>query len=130
MNKVHAAIIAHIRKASAEEGGKVADGLAAMNDEQIMKMMFSSVRGKGDQSRGLRLTNAGLQMMQPYFRNVQIRLPEGRKLQTRELLYLDRRATLPYFCSNEKIVSFETELGMKLRMWDGDIARLAEIESL
>ncbi len=69
-------------------------------------------------------------MMQPYFRYAEVKLKDGRKLQSRELLYLDRRATLPYFCNHEKIVSFETELGMKLKLWDGDVARLAEIEAL
>ncbi len=129
MNRVHQAIITHIRDASKAEGGKLADHLLTLTDAQIVKMMFSSYRGKGNDARGLRLTNTGLQMMMEYFRHYEVKFPESRRLQTGELIYLDRRATLPYFCSDEKLVVFETELGMKLKLWDGDISRLAAIES-
>lgn len=130
MNKVHAAIIAHLRKSSADIGSDLHKHLETLTDPQVVKLMFSSVRGRGETARGLRLTNSGLQMMMEHFKYFEVKFPEGHKLQANELVYLDRRAHLPYFCSAEKIVLFETELGMKLKLMDGDITRLCEIETL
>ena len=129
MNKVHVAIISYLRDATKSDGHKLSGFLSELDDEQIVRMMFSNYRGKGTNARGLRLTNSGMQMMIRYFRYFEIKLHKDRKIQTGELLYLDRRATLPYFYSNEKMVLFETELGMKLKLYDGDIAALISIES-
>lgn len=130
MNKVHAAVIQHIRNASAEEGGKFAEHFGTLSDEQIVRMMFSNFRGRDNKARGLRLTNMGLELMKSYFRAYEIAMPEGHRVQSRETLYLDKRATLPYFFSNEKVVVFETELGVKLKLADGDINTLIEIETV
>lgn len=130
MNKVHSAIIAHLRQSSREAETTLHEHLETLTDEQVVKLMFSSVRGRGETARGLRLTNSGLQMMMDHFRYFEVLFPAERNIKTNELIYLDRRARLPYFCSSKKLVLFETELGMKLKLWDGDIARLCEIESV
>lgn len=129
MNKVHEAIIRHIRAATLAERHKLSAYLAPLADEDVVRLMFSNYRGKGTNARGLRLTNSGLQMMLGYFTHYEVNLPQGRKIQTGELLYLDRRAKLPYFCSDQKLVVFEGELGMKLKLYDGDISALISIES-
>jgi hypothetical protein len=129
MNRVHVSVIKHIRESSGQGGGKVASTFANLTDEQVVRMMFSNFRGRDERARGLRLTNIGLEMMKSYFHYYEIRLPEGRRIASNEVLYLDRRATLPYFYSHEKIVVFETELGIKLKLADGEIATLIQMEA-
>ncbi|RYF15754.1 MAG: hypothetical protein EOO77_13070 [Oxalobacteraceae bacterium] len=129
MNKVHAAIVRRIRESSKAVGHKLSHYLEPLTDEQVVRLMFSNYRGKGTNARGLRLTNSGLQMMLGYFTHYEVNLPQGRHIQTGELLYLDRRAKLPYYCSDQKLVVFETELGMKLKLYNGDIGALITIES-
>lgn len=133
MNRVHSSIIKHIRESSSQDGGKdggkVAAAFANLKDEQFVRLMFSNYRGRDEKARGLRLTNIGLEMMKSYFHFYEIRLPEGRRVASNEILYLDRRATLPYYYSHEKIVVFETDLGLKLKLADGEIATLIEMEA-
>jgi hypothetical protein len=129
MNRVHASIIQRIRAAAKLEGHKLSSYLDPLTDEQVTRLMFSNYRGKGTNAKGLRLTNSGLQMMLKHFTHYVIELAADRKIQTGELLYLDRRATLPYFCSDKKLVVFETELGMKLKLYNGDINSIIAIES-
>ena len=129
MNKVHRSIIKHIRAASTEDGGKVAMAFANLTDEQMVRMMFSNYRGRDDGARGLRLTNFGLETMKTYFQCHEISFEKDHRVKPNEILYLDRRASLPYFYNHEKIVVFETELGIKLKLADGEIATLIEIES-
>lgn len=128
MNRVHSAVLRHIRDASSKEEGKIASTLTSLTDEQIVRMMFSSYRGRDGASRGMRLTNIGLEIMKSYFTFFEIKMPENHMVQSGELIYLDRRATLPYFFSNDRIVVFETELGIKLKLADGDIPTLIEME--
>lgn len=129
MNKVQLAIIHHIREATKRESHKLSAALEPLTDDQVARMMFSNFRGQGTNARGLRLTNGGLQVMMAYFKYFEVKLKEGRRIQTGELLYLDRRAKLPYFYSVDKLVVFETELGMKIKLYDGDINALISIES-
>lgn len=129
MNKVHVAILKHIREENAKESGKIASTLSSLSDEQVVRMMFSNYRGRDRQARGLRLTNFGLEVMKCYFKFWEIQQPQGHTVVTQELLYLDRRATLPYYFNNEKVVVFEAELGIKLKLADGQISTLIEIEA-
>lgn len=102
--------------------------LSEFTDEQIARMMFVNYRPKS-RNRGLRLTNFGLQFMKGMFQAVEIPMPSGHKMQSRELLYLDKRATMPYYASDERLVVFESDLGIMLRLADGDISTLIEVES-
>lgn len=131
MNPVHTAIVRRVRETITLEGKKkkLSSALAPLSDEQVARMMFSNFRGKGDETLGMRLTSGGLKMMLDCFQHVIVLLPKGRKIQTGELLYLDRRAKLPYFCSDEKLIVFETELGMKIKLYGGDINAIIAVES-
>lgn len=128
MNDVHRAVLRHVRESLAAQPGPLASKLAGLGDEQLVRMMFSSYRGRAD-ARGMRLTNFGLQVMRSVFKSYEIALPEGHRLRVPEILYLDHRASLPYFVSDERVVLFESELGLKLKLADGDLATLIEIES-
>lgn len=127
MNDIHCFVLKHVRAAYETQTGIIAKKLSALSDDHLIRMMFASYRGKSD-AKGLRLTNFGMQVLRSVFMCYEIKLPEGHKLKAPEILYLDHRATLPYFVSDEKIVVFETELGMKIKLADGDIFVLIEIE--
>ena len=129
MNRVHAAVIKYIRDAVATTGGKTAAHFLSLSDEEIVRMMFSNYRGREKNARGLRLTHIGLMLMKEYFKAYEIALPADHKIGNRELLYLDKRATLPYYLSSDKLVLFESELGIKLKLADGDLSILMEIEN-
>lgn len=128
MNGTHRALITYVRDAAAAQSNALATKIAGLPDDQFVRMMFSNYRGR-EESRGLRLTNFGLQVMARFFRSYEIAMPEGHQLRSPEILYLDGRAKLPYYVTDAKLVVFEGELGMKLKLADGDINTLIEIES-
>ncbi len=101
--------------------------LHGKTDEQIVRMMFSNFRGRDSQSRGLRLTNFGMQVMITYFQAYEIE--RDGKPSAMELVYLDNKARLPYHVDPEgKMVMFDPELGIKLKLADGDITTLMEMD--
>src|SRR4051812_11437193 len=98
MNRVHAKIVALIRHATISDESSV---LTNKTDEEIVRMIFGNFRGQDHAARGLRLTNFGVQIMRTCFQAYDISRPEGRKLASLELLYLDRKAKLPYFIQDD-----------------------------
>lgn len=126
MNPLHAALLARLR-ALDDQNIKKMKIFSGLTDAEMIRLLFSNYRGRGVHGRGLRLTHTGLQIMLGYF--VAYTAQIDRNIQAGELLYLDRKATLPYFCSNEKIVVFETALGMAIKLHGGDIAAMIAIES-
>jgi hypothetical protein len=130
MNKVHSSLLRYIRDAlKAEDNtviGKMIDG---KTDEQIVRMMFSNIRGRDSHMRGLRLTNFGVTVMRSYFQAYEIER-EGKKLGPMELVYLDKKARLPYWLDDHgNVVMFDPDLGIKLKLADGDISVLMEMDA-
>lgn len=126
MNRVHAKLITLVRKATAKDTNPVFDD---KTDEQVMRLMFGNFRGRDQSTRGMRLTNFGLQIMETYFQSYNIRRAEGRKIAPVELLYLDRKAKLPYYIKDDNnLVMFDPELGIKLKLCDGDIQTLIDMD--
>lgn len=120
MSSVHAAIIEFLREA---DDPKLRP-LLALPDVQIIHRMFSNHRGQ----RGVRLTNFGLQIMESYFQSYSISVPKDEVIKPSHLMFLDQRATLPYYCDQGKIVVFDGELGVKLKLVDGRLSTLVSIE--
>lgn len=120
MNTVHGAIIEFLREA---DNPKLRP-LLALPDVQIIHRMFSNHRGQ----RGVRLTNFGLQIMESYFESYAISVPKDEVIKPSHLVFLDERATLPYYCDQGKIVVFDGELGVKLKLVDGRLSTLLSIE--
>lgn len=129
MNPVQSAVVGQIRDRIVSTGGKGAAHFATLTDEEVVRIMFSNYRGRDAAARGLRLTNIGLGLMKQYFKAYEIDLPKGHKVHNREVIYLDKKATLPYYFSDEKVVLFESTLGIKLKLADGDIRILMEIDA-
>jgi hypothetical protein len=130
-DRVHHALVAYIRDVVNEDNTELHEKFLSLSDEQIIRMMFSNYRAKGaGSSRGLRLTKFGLQIMKNYFQGYECKMPEGTKLLPLHLLYLDSKASMPYYCSNEEgFVIYDRYLGTKLKLADGKISTLMEIES-
>lgn len=95
-----------------------------LTDEQIICQMFSNYRN----TRGLRLTRFGLQVMRHYFKGYDIKVPDDEEIQPMHLIFLDGRAKMPYYCGSGEIVVFDYLLGVKLRLVDGRLSTLMEIE--
>jgi hypothetical protein len=127
MNRVHEKLVSLLRDATKKDENAVLQG---KTDEQIVRMIFGNFRGRDQSTRGMRLTNFGLQIMKTYFQAYDISRPEGRKIAPLELLYLDRKAKLPYFIKVDgDLVMFDPELGIKLKLADGDIETLIDMDS-
>ena len=129
-NKVHTALISYIREVSGKESGELSVRLANMNDAEFTRKMFFNHRGSNDDTRGLRLTNFGLTVMKMYFKGYEQKMPEGVRLMPLHLLYLDQHASMPYYCSNDGFFIFDHHLGIKLKLADGHIEILMEIENV
>lgn len=128
MNRVHYALVSYIREMS-QKNNSLIQILADKTDEQIIRLMFQNFRGRDKSARGLRLTNHGLEIMRAFFQAYEIEAFEGRRPGSTELIYLDRRAKLPYHIrENGSLVMFDPELGIKLKLADGDIRTLIEMD--
>jgi len=129
MNTVHAAVIKHIRSVFANGSEKSAEYFLSLKDDQMMRLMFSSVRNDSGKTRGMRLTNSGLEIMKSCFQFFDVPREAGLDINNNELLYLDRRAKLPYYIDASRVVVFESDLGMLLKLADGSIHTLMQIDS-
>lgn len=123
MNQIHHAIISYIRENNKSSSEEILSFMA-LSDEQIAHRMFLNYRG----SRGLRLTSFGLQIMQNHFKGYEISIPEDEKIQPLHLIFLDGKARMPYYCGDGKIVVYDYMLGVKLRLVDGRLSILMEID--
>jgi hypothetical protein len=119
MNPVHRVILAHMRATSSEAK------LTAFTDQQLIHRMFSNHRGQ----RGMRLTQFGLQVMQCYFTAYDVKVPEDEIIAPKHLICLDERAIMPYYMDKTHIVVFDPAFGVKLRLVDGRLSTLMEIEA-
>jgi hypothetical protein len=129
MNRVHLSIVNYLREMNAREAHPSLTRFDSMTEEQIVRLMFQNYRGRDRDARGLRLTNHGLEIMRTFFQAYEIEAFEGRRPGSLELIYLDRRAKLPYHIrENGNLVMFDPELGIKLKLADGDIRTLIEMD--
>lgn len=123
MNKIHKTIVSHIRETVKNDDNELM-AFVALTDEQITRRMFSNYRG----GLGLRLTKFGLQIMRQYFKGYELTVPEDEKLQPLHLIFLDKRAKMPYYCDESEIVVYDPVMAVKLRLVDGRLSILMEIE--
>ena len=124
MNSVHKFVIDYIRKQSLEDQGELGSKFAEWSDERMVRTMFSNFRDQ----RGLRLTKYGLEIMKLYFRGCEVAIPEGASPHAKEIIYLDENAKLPYYCAMGSYVFYDLVFGVKVKLADGRIRTLIEIE--
>jgi hypothetical protein len=128
MNVVHRKIVKVLVKRTLEDKNPLGTALAALNSDEAVRYIFSNYRGAGTTATGLHLTAMGLQLMKCYFKACEISLPSDHHIKTKYLVYLDKIASLPYHYGREYIVVFELHLGTKLKLADGDIDVLIDME--
>jgi hypothetical protein len=121
MNSVHATIIAYIRSRALDS---LAIQLAGWTDQQMLRQMFSNYR----EGRGLRLTRFGQQLMGSYFKFYKFDLENT--LLPAQLLFLDARAKMPYFCDESEIDIYDLAFAVRLRLVNGQVATLMEIDTI
>jgi hypothetical protein len=124
---IHRVLIDHIRQGVAANCPALAAKFAILTDDALVRMMFANYRGHPP-VRGLRLTQFGLVLMERHFRGCEIMLPADETYRPCDLLYLDNKATMPYYCGGERFVLYDYRLGIKLMLAGGRIGILIEIE--
>lgn len=130
MNSVHRFLVSYIRKAVAEDRSPLLRLLTDQTDEQVAHKMFKNMRGRGTKAKGLLLSHMGLRLMENYFKSYEISRPENKGIGPRDLLYLDHKAKLPYYIKQDgDLIMFDPDLGIKLKLADGDISILMESDS-
>lgn len=130
VDAVHAAVLAHIRESLKDATNDLATTFAEKDDDQLIRMMFSSYRGRGS-PRGMRLSQFGLSVMKNFFKGYEITTAtdERSPLALPHLLYLDANATMPYFCNAKGLVVYDRMLGMKLKLAGGSVAVLIAMDA-
>lgn len=126
----HSAILSAIRLAAAAEGVEptISARVSALSDRELLRLMFMSLRTARGETHGMRLTAFGLTVMLAFYKAFDMALPKDHPPTPADILYLDSRAAMPYFCSKERLVVFETQLGVKLRLADGMIGTLRDMD--
>lgn len=108
---VQRAIISHLRDLNSE--------LAIHSEDHVVHLLFL---------HGLRLTHYGLQLLQCHFQSCRIDVPDNELHRPSLLVFLDAVAKMPYYCGGVYLVVFDHLLGYKLRLVEGRISTLKQIE--
>jgi hypothetical protein len=131
----HARIVDHLREAVAKDNNTLGKHLVGFTNDQVFHKLFHSFRGK-DAPKGLRLSWLGLKLLSAYFQSYDVPVPEDYRLGFRDLLYLDARAKMPYYIGRGedengavKLIVFEAKLAIILKLADGMVSTLREMES-
>jgi len=132
----HARIVAHLRTQLAKDGHELRKHLDGFTDEQVFHKLFHSYRGKDSAPKGLRLTWLGYKLVSLYFKAYEVNMPENYRLGLLDLLYLDSRSKMPYYIGHGEdkdggtiLAVFEAKLGIILKLADGMISNLRDMES-
>ena len=76
----------------------------------------------------MRLTKHGFEILRHYFRSYATAVPDDEIILPVHLVFLDE-ITLPFYLDEHRIVVFDAELGVKLRLLDGRLSKLVSIET-
>jgi hypothetical protein len=133
---VHAKLLALLREKLAADKHPLNKHVDGFSDQQVYHKLFHSFRGTSDTPKGLRLTWLGLTLLSLYFRGYPLTVPKDYTLGTLDLLYLDNRAKMPYYIGHGEgeegetiFVVFEAKLGILIKLADGMISNLRDMES-
>jgi hypothetical protein len=133
---VHLKLVNSLRDSVLKDSNDLGKHIVGVSDEQACHKVFHSYRSRGDNPKGLRLTWLGLQLLATYFRSYEVKVPEDYRLGTLDLLYLDNRAQMPYYIGygetdegTVKLVVFEAKLAIVLKLADGMVSNLRDMES-
>ena len=105
--------------------------LLALSDEEFRKVLFLNFRTQHGQARGMKLTHIGYALMSECFKSFVIEIEESKKARITNIhwVVLDRECNLPYYYNDNKIVLFEEELALLLKLYGGDISMIKNINN-
>lgn len=89
-------------------------------DDVVLPALFLNYRN----GRGLRLTIFGLKLLEPLAVHYEIPLISARAC---DMARLETRLTMPYFVDRKRIVLFEEESAVLLRLTNGDLSTFVQI---
>lgn len=112
ISTVQRAIISHVQALNYEFW-------ASFTEDHVVHLIFL---------HGLRLTQYGLQILQCHFQSCRIDVPDNELHRPSHLVFLDTVAKMPYYCGDVYLVVFDHLLGFKLRLVEGRISTLKQIE--
>ena len=131
MTTIHHRILAYLRETVPTDATdrKYIDD----EDDVVLHRLFQSYRGKDD-PKGLRLRWVGFKILREYFQAYQVAVPEDYRLGSRDLLYLDAKASMPYYIGRGEeedgpvqLYVFESRLAILLRLTGGMVSGLRNI---
>jgi hypothetical protein len=119
LSPIHCVILRRVRAEPTIAASITA--LHEWDDEQLARRLFLNYRAGG----GLRLTHLGHQILQRCFESFSFSFDP----QPAHLMYLDTHAKLPYFADKHLIVVYDPLFAVQLRLLDGNLGALVEIDS-
>lgn len=116
MNR-HSLIIQALRQRHQEEPLISTSVFDEYDDQGLVRLFFKNFRGTIDsEPRGLRLTDEAFEVFKLYFTHYVIDLEENFEIKSYHLLYLDRNTKMPWHLNPRRLVLFEKQLSMKIKI--------------
>ena len=97
---------------------KSAKSLIDLSDEDMVKFFFKAAVNLEDNETSSSLTSKGVKILEHYFRSWEIKLTKT--LTARQHLILMRNCGLPYYIDKDRVVVFDREVGVLLKLSQGN----------
>lgn len=129
----HYNFLNHIKELASKPEAPCAEYFIDRTDEEILRSIFYNYRvGKdGSDPKGLRLSPIGFNIVSKFFQPYNIPLPEGYKISTLDVIWLEDRAEWPYYVGygvdhdgKNALYVFDHGLGIRLKLAGGNISIL------
>ena len=110
-------VISILKKLQSENQNPLCLELELDSTDTLLRKYFLNYRGGNpEKSRGLRLTDSGLLVLQCFFKSYQIELQSDYKPRIKHTIYLDRQCKMPWHLKNNFLTFFEEELAFKTKL--------------
>lgn len=110
-------VISILKKLQSENQNPLCLELELDSTDTLLRKYFLNYRGGNpEKSRGLRLTDSGLLVLQCFFKSYQIELQSDYKPKIKHTIYLDRHCKMPWHLKNNFLTFFEEELAFKTKL--------------
>lgn len=113
----HARLMEVLRAQHAANPNPLCLDLDTEDDDTLLRKYFLNFRGDNhNTSKGMRLTTFGLTTMSCFFKSNLVELPEGYRPKIQHVVFLDRKATMPWHLRDNFLTLFEDELAMRAKL--------------
>ncbi len=119
LNNQTETLVKLVRTALAQEIKlKSAKTLIDLSDDDLVKFFFKAAVNLEDDESSCSLTTKGVKVLEHYFRSWEIKLTKP--LSARQHLILMRNCGLPYYIDKDRVVVFDREVGVLLKLSQGN----------